>query len=101
MKLLMTAALAVTLFGSQSIEAQQRICASRDSVIARLAEKFGETQQSVALTANGKMIETYASLESGGWTIFVTTADGTSCLLASGQAFELSDGAPAPSGDPT
>lgn len=63
-------------------------CAPRDMVITRLADKYGETRQSMGLGANNNMMEVFASLETGSWTITVTTAQGMTCLVASGQAFE-------------
>ncbi len=73
-------------------------CADRDIVIARLAEGYGESRQSVGLGTNSAVIETFASLETGTWTITVTTPEGITCLVASGQAFERVDEAPAPAG---
>ena len=46
------------------------------------------------------MIELFASADTGTWTITVTTPDGTTCLVASGDQFQmLSDPLPA-IGDP-
>lgn len=70
-------------------EAQQaRNCAPRDTVLNRLADKFGETRQSVGLGSNNVLVETFASSETGTWTITVTMPTGLTCLVASGQAFE-------------
>jgi hypothetical protein len=53
-----------------------------------LADRFGETRQSMGLGANNAMVEVFASPTSGTWTITVTSARGITCLVASGQAFE-------------
>ena len=80
---------------------QQRNCAPREMVINRLADGYGETRQSIGMAANNAVVEVYASDESGSWTIIVTTPNGLSCLVASGQGFEnLSEELP-PQGDPT
>ncbi|WP_442920375.1 hypothetical protein [Marinovum sp. 1_MG-2023] len=63
-------------------------CAPRPKVIARLAEKYGETRQSIGLGSQNAVVEVFASQETGSWTIIVTMANGVTCLLASGQAFE-------------
>lgn len=63
-------------------------CAPRDQVVARLAESYGETRQSIGLGRNNQMMEVFASARTGSWTITVTTAQGLTCLIASGQAFE-------------
>ncbi len=66
----------------------QQNCAQRDQVLARLAEKYGESRQSIGLAPNNGVVEVFASAETGTWTIVITTPNGLSCLMASGQAFE-------------
>lgn len=69
-------------------EAQPRTCADHAVISTRLAEGWGESRQSIGLGADGAVVETYASLETGTWTIVVTTPGGPTCLVASGDAFE-------------
>ena len=63
-------------------------CAPRETVVDRLASSYGETRQSMGLGANNHVMEIFASTETGTWTITVTSPKGTTCLVASGQAFE-------------
>ena len=86
-KILATAALAVAL-AATSVSAQGRNCGPREAVVARLAEGYGETRQSMGLGANNAVVEVFASDETGSWTITVTMPNGMTCLVASGQAFE-------------
>lgn len=65
-----------------------RNCAPRDSVVERLAQTYGESRQSMGLGGNNAVVEVFASDETGSWTITVTMANGMTCLLASGQAYE-------------
>lgn len=65
-----------------------RNCAARDTVVNHLASGFGESRQSIGLGANNAVVETFASLETGTWTITVTMPNGMTCVVASGQAFE-------------
>ena len=74
-------------------------CAPREQVVERLATKYGETRQSMGLGANNAVVEVFASLESGSWTITVTMANGVTCLVASDQAFEELAEALPPKGD--
>lgn len=74
-------------------------CAPRDQVVDRLAKKYGETRQSMGLGSNNAVMEVFASVESGSWTITVTMANGVTCLVASGQAFEELAEALPPKGD--
>jgi hypothetical protein len=68
--------------------AQPQNCAPREVVVERLADRYGETRQSMGLGANNAMVEVFASPSSGTWTITITSAHGITCLVASGQAFE-------------
>ncbi len=89
------------LLGAASLVDAQTLqhCAPRDQVVARLAEKYGETRQSMGLGSNNAVMEVFASPESGSWTITVTMATGLTCLVASGQAFEEMAEALPPRGD--
>lgn len=70
-------------------------CAPRAMVIERLAVTYGETRRAMGLAANNTVIETFASDDSGSWTITATFANGLTCLIASGQDYEaLADHAP-------
>jgi TRAP-type mannitol/chloroaromatic compound transport system substrate-binding protein len=82
--LLLAAAVAATPAVSQSAN-----CASHDIVTERLADGYGEARQTVALGSGNTLVETWANLDTGTWTITVTQPGGPTCLVASGQAFEL------------
>ena len=76
------------LLSVQNVFGQEGNCADHAAVVARLANAYGETRQSMGLAANNAVVEVFASNKTGTWTITVTTADGTTCLVASGLAFE-------------
>ena len=69
-------------------QAQQMVCGKRDSIIAQLEKKYGETRRSLGLQQGRGVIEVYASAETGSWTILVTDTRGTSCLMAAGEAYQ-------------
>ena len=71
---------------------QSNNCADRERVVERLAETYGESRQSIGLAPNNSVVEVFASLETGTWTITVTSPAGLTCLVASGQAFESTNG---------
>ncbi|MBW6418987.1 hypothetical protein [Celeribacter sp. PS-C1] len=66
----------------------QQNCAQRAQILDRLASKYGESRQSIGLAPNNGVVEVFASTETGTWTILMTTPNGVSCLIASGQAYE-------------
>ena len=81
--------LLVPVLTAGTAAAQGRNCAPRDKVLQRLAEKYGESRQSIGMGERGLVMETFASAESGSWTITVTTPAGLTCLVASGQSYEV------------
>jgi hypothetical protein len=76
------------ILAHQAAHAQQANCGQRSMVVERLQTKYGETRRSVGLAPNNGVVETYASAESGTWTIVITLPNGMTCLVASGDAFE-------------
>ena len=68
--------------------AQNQNCAKRETVLSRLNERYGESRQSIGMAGEGRVVEIFASLETGTWTITVTIPNGITCLVASGQSFE-------------
>lgn len=82
-------ALAVVATTATTADAQRQNCAPRELVVKRLAEKYGESRQSIGMGQQGMVMETFASNESGSWTITVTTPNGMTCLVASGQSYEV------------
>lgn len=81
-------ALALGLSAVDASAQNVRNCGPRDIVVNRLASGYGETRQSMGLGANNSVVEVFASSETGTWTITVTSPNGVTCLVASGQAFE-------------
>lgn len=78
----------------------QAQCGARSAVIANLAERYGETRRGVGIAANNTLMEVFASDQSGSWTITVTTHDGQTCLVASGQSYEATSEPATPPGTP-
>ncbi len=77
-----------TLNADPASAAGRRNCAARQVVLEALARTYGETRQSIGLGADNAVIEVFASTETRTWTITVTTPDGQTCLVASGQSYE-------------
>ncbi|MEP2890354.1 hypothetical protein [Tateyamaria sp.] len=85
----LAAAVVLNMMTTGAAMAQQvRNCGPRELVVNRLADRYGETRQSMGLGANNAVLEVFASDESGTWTVTVTSPEGMTCLIASGQAFE-------------
>lgn len=80
--------------------AQSQQCGARAQILEILADRYGESRRSIGLTAQGAVVETYASAETGTWTITVTFPAGKMCLIASGQSYEPTADDVIPSGAP-
>jgi len=89
MKEFLFLAIGFALLAATGAQAQGRNCATREKVVTRLADGYGESRQAIGLGANNQVVETFANLESGTWTVLVTMPNGLTCLVASGKAFEL------------
>lgn len=85
------AGMALAVFASLPATAQTRglnmLCADRNVIVATLTDRFGEQVQSMGLANQNRIVEVYVSAETGSWSITVTSADGTTCLMAAGQHF--------------
>ncbi|MFT5742009.1 MAG: hypothetical protein ACI86S_000064 [Paracoccaceae bacterium] len=93
--LMMTLTAAVLALLTTQSNAQSGNCAPHDIVVERLADSYGESRQSIGIGANNTVVEVFAALDTGSWTITVTAPGGPTCMVASGQAFQvLADGLP-------
>lgn len=81
-------ALGFVALSSPGLAQNAQKCGPRDDMLSTLASTYGETRQSIGLGSNNTVIEVFASTETGSWSIIITTPNGLSCLVASGQAFE-------------
>ena len=81
-------ALALALVASPAL-AQQQMCAPIAQMTERLSQAFGEHLAAGGLTTAGRLLQVYANREKGTWTVTVTTPDGVSCLVSSGEAFAI------------
>ena len=66
-----------------SLHAQSN-CAERDTVVEKLETGYGEEFAGGGLQNSKNIFEVWFSEEKGTWTILLTRADGTSCIMASG-----------------
>lgn len=66
----------------------QAICAARPEIVGKLSDKHSEAPTAIGLANNGSVVEVFSSPTENSWTIIVTTPDGISCLMASGENWE-------------
>lgn len=67
----------------------QMMCGKRTDMVRQLGDKYGESRRSLGLAAGRGVVELYASEATGSWTILLTSPQGTACLMAAGEAFQI------------
>ncbi len=87
---------AALVFGAAAIappvNAQARApCLERDALIETLKSRYQENQTGGGLQGPGRLLEIWSSAETGTFTVFITHANGISCIVASGQNWHSYD----------
>lgn len=80
--------LALVLGQDASAEAaQEPACDQRQRVIGHLAQKYKEATVAVGVTNGGGLVEVLSSGDGQTWTIIVSSPNGVTCLLATGEGW--------------
>ncbi len=69
------------------VQLEAPACGTREVFVAILENDYGESSVALGLTRKGDLAEVYMSPD-GSWTWMITSPDGTSCLVATGQSWE-------------
>jgi hypothetical protein len=73
---------------SQPAEAAPKFCGDHDQILKRLEQAHEETPQALGLSGDGGLIEVLVSPK-GGWTILLTYPRRPTCMVATGEAWEM------------
>ncbi len=82
---ILTTALVGALLSLPSLA--QTVCGERGDFLRHLSGSYHERPAAISLVSDGAVLEVLTS-EKGSWTIIVTRPDGTSCVVAAGEAWE-------------
>lgn len=63
-------------------------CNARKIILAELAGKYREAPIAIGVTSAGALIEVLTTSDGNTWTILLSTPDGISCLLFSGDGWK-------------
>ena len=100
-QILTTLALILGMAAIGPLESQaQMACGTRDSVVAKLGENYGEVRRGGGLAGPTAIFEIWASEATGTWTILKTTPNGLACIMAVGDGWHDDAGKAIPVGDP-
>ena len=62
-------------------------CETRDNLVAALAERYREIPVALGVTSAGSLVEVLQNVKGETWTIIVTSPQGMSCLVFSGDGW--------------
>ena len=79
---------ALTAIGFSTSASAQTVCGARSKFLANLGDRYAEAPTALGLASNGSVLEVLTS-KKGSWTIIVTAPNGTTCMVASGQSWEM------------
>ncbi len=100
-RILTTLVLILGMAAIGPLDAQaQMACGTRDSVVAKLGENYGEVRRGGGLAGPTAIFEIWASEATGTWTILKTTPNGLACVMAVGDGWHDDAGKAIPAGDP-
>lgn len=71
----------------------EMLCSARSSLEQRLAVQFRAQRTAMGIRDADSVLEVWTEPATGDWTMIVTYASGTSCIVAMGSAWEM-QGAP-------
>ena len=94
--------IAALILGIATPAQAQMFCDTRNSVIAKLVEKYGEVRKGAGL-AGGVLLEIWVSEATGTFSILQTYPNGWACLMAAGGSWHDDAGGVRPEtmvGDP-
>lgn len=72
----------------QATQAAQSVCAERTALLSSLRREYSESPTALGLASNGSVLELLTTTDGKTWTILMTRPDGTSCVIAAGEAWE-------------
>ncbi len=64
-----------------------QVCAARDGLLTQLERKYGEVPVAIGV-ADGRLVELLTAKDGMTWTIILTSPQGVSCLIASGEGWQ-------------
>lgn len=90
--------MAAAILAGQLIIPVESVCAERAALLSSLHREYSEAPKGVGLASNGSVMELLTSTDGKTWTLLMTQPNGTSCVVAAGEAWDslpqIADGRP-------
>ncbi len=64
------------------------LCQPRPAFVEHLKEKYDEQPAAFGLNNDGRLLEMFATPDGKTWTLLITDARGTSCVVTSGENWQ-------------
>ena len=81
-------ALSALTTSSATAQAIDAFCGDHMEITSRLGKTYGESRAGFGLLDDGRMVEIFTSRQ-GTWSMLVTAPGGVTCLVASGEAWQI------------
>ena len=81
-------ALSALTLTSAAAQAITPYCGDHTEITSRLGKTYGESRAGLGLLEDGRMVEIFTS-QQGTWTLLITVPSGVTCLVASGEAWQM------------
>ncbi len=65
------------------------LCAPSQDMHAKLTRQFGEARRATGVRGPEQIMELWSSETSGDWTLVISYASGTSCIVAMGEHLDM------------
>ena len=88
MRALAIGALVVALTAPIAAQAAPQ-CDRRDAVLQLLEKKYKESVVAIGVTSTGALLEILATNTGSTWSAIVTTPQGMSCMVSSGEGWQV------------
>ncbi len=76
------------LLGVQASASAQSVCTTHPEMAKQLESGYSEAPVAIGLADNAGVIEVFSTGDGSTWTMVLTLPDGTSCVMATGEAWE-------------
>ena len=70
-----------------SATAGNDLCGKRQVITQQLLQKYKESTVGLGVTSQGRLIEVLTTVDGTTWSIIMTTPEGVTCLVASGESW--------------
>lgn len=84
-----SAAALALLLGAKATLAQEAACATYSEIAQQLERRYAELPVSLGLSSAGQVVQVFSTADGATWTMVLTKPDGTSCVVAAGEHWEI------------